>query len=152
VQKLNQAIVSAFLKEDLAAVGISPCFGVPGMQAHGGDDASKQHLIQAVQATVEAGIIPILHGDACLYGKRRAGILSGDTIMQILGQADFVSQAIFLTDVDGVFTADPKSDASATLIRTLQVDTRTGELASSDLFDASGSTHDHDVTGGLKVN
>lgn len=152
VQMLNQAIVSAFLEQDLPAVGISPCFGVPGMQAHGGDETAKQFLRDAVESSVASGLIPILHGDAGLYGERGAGIMSGDTVMEILGQAPWISNAVFLTDVDGVFTADPNTDDTAVLLRTLLVDTVTAEITSTEGFAATSSTHDHDVTGGLKVS
>jgi isopentenyl phosphate kinase len=137
------------------AVGISPCFAVPGMQAHGGDHIAKKSLVEVVQKTVQAGLIPILHGDACLYGESGAGILSGDTVMEILGcQADFVSSAVFLTDVDGLYTADPKIDPSAQQIPWLQVNTTTGELSASSqiAFDATDSVHECDVTGGLKAS
>lgn len=151
VRQLNQDIISAFLGQDVAAVGISPCFGVPGMNAHGGGDSAKLFLREAVEESLAAGLIPVLHGDAGLYGKYGAGILSGDTVMEILGQAPWVSHVVFLTDVDGVFTADPNMDESAVLIRTLNVDTASAEITSTDVLNATGSTHKHDVTGGLKV-
>jgi isopentenyl phosphate kinase len=97
---------------------------------------------------LRAGLIPVLHGDACLYGSRGAGILSGDTVMEMIGRAPWVSRAIFLTDVDGVFTKDPKSDPSAQLLQEIAVSN--GDIVAVNL-EASGSTHEHDVTGGLKV-
>jgi isopentenyl phosphate kinase len=154
VQKLNQAIISAFLEHGVPAVGISPCFSVPGMQAHGGDNTAKNSLVEVVRKTVQAGLIPILHGDACLYGENGAGILSGDTVMEILGsEADYVSSAVFLTDVDGVYTADPKIDPTARQIPLLQVNAA-GELPTSSqiAFDATASVHECDVTGGLKAS
>ena len=152
VQKLNQAVVSAFLEHDVPAVGISPCFGVPGVQAHGGDDTARQHLVAIVQSTVAAGLVPVLHGDACLYGTGNVGILSGDTIMEILGQATFITRAVFLTDVDGVYTADPNTNPSAELLPVLYVDRSTSDVVSAVALNAAASTHEHDVTGGLKVH
>lgn len=151
VQKLNQAIVSAFLEQGQAAVGISPCFGVPGVQAHGGGETAKTLLRETVKLSVDAGLIPILHGDACLYGKDGAGILSGDTVTEILGRASWVSHVVFLTDVDGVFTADPNKAVNAVLLRDLTVDTVSAKITSTEALNASGSSHDHDVTGGLQV-
>lgn len=139
VQKLNGLVVSALLEHDVNAVGISPCFGVPSMQAHGGDATQLQAV---VHTALVAGLVPVLHGDACLYGGD-AGILSGDTIMELLGP--WADRAVFLTDVDGVFTKDPRSDPFATLLRRLAVRDGTVE----DAVEASGSGHAHDVTGGL---
>lgn len=165
VQKLNQALVAALMEAGLNAVGISPCFGVPGIEAHGGDERAQRQLQRTVHAAVVANLIPVLHGDACLYGERGAGILSGDVVMEMLGFADWVSHVVFLTDVDGVFTSDPNTDPdNAVLIRTLTVDPATTEIVSASVGDnedadgsdkhsikLTGSTHEHDVTGGLQT-
>ena len=147
VRKLSHEVVSAVSESGINAVGISPCFSIPGMQAHGGDPAAEA-LLEVVQSTLQAGLVPILHGDACLYGGG-AGILSGDILMEILGRALWISEVVFLTDVDGVFTKDPRTDATAELIRTIKVD-EFAEIRSSSI-EASQSMHSHDVTGGLKV-
>lgn len=154
VQKLNQKVVATFVEHGMNAVAISPCFSIPGMQAHGGgdDDESVQESLRAVVfSTLQAGLVPVLHGDACLYGTM-AGILSGDTLMEILGGAPWISRAVFLTDVDGVYTRDPRTDPTAQILRSIQVDSN-GSIQSSSTVqvEASESLHEHDVTGGLKV-
>jgi isopentenyl phosphate kinase len=152
VQKLNQIVLAKFLEQDIPAITISPCFGIPNLQAHGGDHCAQEALQSVVQSAVKAGLVPILHGDAGLYGEDDVGILSGDTIMKIIGTASFITHVVFVTDVDGVFTADPKLDRSAELIRSLYVDIHTATLLpSAKLIHAAGSSHAHDVTGGLKV-
>lgn len=193
VQKLNLAVVTSLVNVGLPAVGISPCLAVTGLQAHGGGEyadgchSSRVLLQHAVWTAVKAGLIPVLHGDACLYGSRGAGILSGDVVMELLGTADWVTTAIFLTDVDGVFTVDPNTDPNnnARLIRTLTVDPVTAAIVTVSVFrddtekvvpqeneecdneernnysdiensssmrlDITGSTHAHDVTGGLQT-
>jgi isopentenyl phosphate kinase len=150
VQTLNRLVVQALLTEGLNAVGISPCFAIPSMQAHGGDESAVVDLETVVNSALSAGLIPVLHGDACLYGEQGVGILSGDKLMELLGQYSWVSRVIFLTDVDGVFTRDPRVDPIAQLLMTIEVDPESGETTSVDL-EASGSTHAHDVTGGLKT-
>jgi len=173
VQKLNGMVVSALVDQGISAVGISPCFGVPSLQAHGGDDRAASVFREVVHSALRAGLVPVLHGDACLYGRdgdddnddgggaetsfRRysgtAGILSGDLLMEMLGRAPWGSRAVFLTDVAGVYTSDPKTDATARLVREIGVDS-SGEIRSADLstsVEASGSSHRHDVTGGFKV-
>jgi isopentenyl phosphate kinase len=122
------------------------------MQAHGGNKLAQQTLQDVVQSAVDAGLIPILHGDAGLYGLHGVGILSGDIIMKIIGSATYITHVIFITDVDGVYTADPKKDTNADLIRTLHVDVTSSSLVTSNMkVNVGGSLHDHDVTGGLKV-
>jgi len=148
VQTLNRVVVSSLLDHGVNAVGISPCFG-NGMEAHSGDGES---LSSVVKSTLKAGLVPVLHGDACLWGEQGVGILSGDVLMELIGQAGFVTHSIFLTDVDGVFTADPRTDSSARLIRQIEVDPTTSDVVISlPAINVSGSSHEHDVTGGLKT-
>jgi isopentenyl phosphate kinase len=154
VQRLNQAVISAFLDQGLPAVSISPCFGVPGLEAHGGHERARQKLRDVVERTVRAGLLPVLHGDAGLYGDFGAGILSGDTIVEILGLAPWVTHVVFITDVDGVYDKDPNTHRDAVLLRTLTVHRSHRNEVSlvGEVIAATGSTHEHDVTGGLKVS
>jgi isopentenyl phosphate kinase len=159
VQKLNHAVVAALIQHGLPAIGISPCFGIPDVQAHGGGDTARAYLQRAVWTAVRAGLVPVLHGDAGLWGPDDVGILSGDFVMVMLGTAPWITRAIFLTDVDGIYTSDPhrrndndgENNKTATLIPTLHVDTKTGELLHPSVVNAQASRHSHDVTGGLKV-
>lgn len=197
VQKLNAATVACLIQHGVNAIGISPGMTIHGLRAHGAivppgmsvSDASSQdgsyramqQLCETIQQSLQAGLVPVVHGDACLlYDGKRAGILGGDTIAEGLatfwnsrqrGKTDKrnsrISQVIFITDVAGVFTSDPKSDPNARLIRSLTVhedsdkiviknkegDTNKDKSAQleSDSLNVSGSSHEHDVTGGLKV-
>jgi isopentenyl phosphate kinase len=149
VQTLNHKVVFSLIQHGIPAIGISPCFGIPGLQAHGGDDRLLD-LATIVNDCVRAGLVPVIHGDACLNGSHEVGILSGDTIMEALGvSVSHLTKAIFLTDVDGVFTADPRLDPEAQLLRTIDIDAQTAKVLTT--LEASGSSHDHDVTGGLEV-
>jgi isopentenyl phosphate kinase len=202
VQKLNAATVNYLIQHGVNAVGISPGMTLPGLRAHGAtsiisttgrtisasinnssshDDSYRamQQLCDAIQQSLQAGLVPVVHGDACLlYDGKRAGILGGDTIAEGLAtlwnnnnhhRTSKISQVIFITDVAGVFTSDPKMDPNATLIRLLTIHEGTGKVAietkdgdanktksaheqlEAGTLDASGSSHEHDVTGGLKV-
>jgi isopentenyl phosphate kinase len=78
-----------------------------------------------------------------------------------------VVDVVFLTDVDGVYTSDPKRDKHATLLPIIEVDSNgmiisTGDngqgidvqLCETDGTPSSGSCssmHEHDVTGGLQT-
>jgi isopentenyl phosphate kinase len=149
VQKLNHLVVATFLDHGINAVGISPCFGIPGLEAHANQQIDPAASLETVvRRTIQAGLVPVLHGDACLYGDD-AGILSGDTIMEVLGTKPWVTKAIFITDVDGVFDNDPRENPHAQLLRDISVDPETGDITTE--ISASGSSHEHDVTGGLKV-
>eukprot|EP00557_Chaetoceros_sp_GSL56_P008441 CAMPEP_0176487608 /NCGR_PEP_ID=MMETSP0200_2-20121128/6238_1 /TAXON_ID=947934 /ORGANISM="Chaetoceros sp., Strain GSL56" /LENGTH=162 /DNA_ID=CAMNT_0017884479 /DNA_START=295 /DNA_END=780 /DNA_ORIENTATION=- len=129
-------------------------------------------LVGAIMQSLQSGIIPVIHGDAGLYGflddeetslnpcksKMSAGILGGDRLVEIIASHEdicaHIEKVVFLTDVEGVYTKDPKVHASdAVLVRKILVDPLTGKINAGDHGDvsASGSTHDHDVTGGLET-
>mmetsp|Transcript_9765 Transcript_9765/g.17755 ORF Transcript_9765/g.17755 Transcript_9765/m.17755 type:complete len:354 (-) Transcript_9765:1431-2492(-) len=156
VQKLNQAVVENLIKHGINAVSISPCLSVPGMEAHGGSE-SMTLLARVIQDALEAGLVPVIHGDACLYGKMGgAGILGGDSLVEALTNAtnskDFamrVVQTIFLTDVEGVYTKDPNIHPDAKLLKHIEISPLTGAIMTD--VTATGSIHQHDVTGGLET-
>lgn len=179
VLKLNHAVVNAFIREGVPAVGISP-FSV-GLQAHGGNENGGMSLLaDIVKRTIDTGcLVPVIHGDACFYGEKtqhqqiQAGILSGDIIVADLAR-EIISdlyypkddskmnninmitvRTIFLTDVDGVYTRDP-----ATCTDTDDVKKTEASLLPLIIVDSEGnviasnvkasqSQHDCDVTGGF---
>lgn len=145
VLKLNHAIVSAFCEEGVNAVGISP-FSC-GLSAHGGDEnGAFSAMMRSISAAVRSNLVPIIHGDACLYG-RGAGILSGDTILEKITLSPLFNcnRAIFLTDVDGIYTNDPKVSPNAELIPVVEVNSDGQVLTNVD----AGISQHTDVTGGL---
>ena len=150
VQKLNGIVVKNLVDHGVNAVGISPCFGIPGLETHAHLQPDEQELLQStVRRTLQAGLVPVLHGDACLYGNDGVGILSGDVLMKILGVQPWVDNAVFITDVDGVFDQDPRQNVGANLLQKIAVNPSNGEIVAE--LTASRWSHDHDVTGGLKV-
>ena len=166
VKKLNSAVVSRLIEKGVNAIGISPCLNVPGLMAHGGDEYNGATLlVQSICETLSAGLVPVIHGDAGLYGKRHdsnfvdihqsisAGILGGDTLVEIIAKhpsiKERISKTIFLTDVEGVFTSDPKIYPDATLVKNILIDPLSGKIMND--VSASSSSHEHDVTGGLEV-
>lgn len=168
MKKLNSAVVSQLIENGVNAVGISPCLNIPRLMVHGGDEYNGVTLlIQSIRDTLAAGLVPVIHGDAGLYGTysgdgtRRddtfesmsAGILGGDTLVEIIAthpmMKNAISKIVFLTDVDGVYTKDPKAFSDATLVRNIFIDAVSGTVMNE--VSASGSLHEHDVTGGLEV-
>ena len=184
VQKLNAAMVKSLLDQGVNACTISPGISLPGMRAYGrsccssssssmttdtnaisgndGSVAAMELLCQSINEALDAGLLPVVHGDACLLDENHAGILGGDTLVEGLVSSEkmkeSVHKVIFISDIAGVFTADPKINKDARLIRSLKVDVTTGEVTIDDgdgddaaEMDVSGSSHAHDVTGGLKA-
>ncbi|CAL1152393.1 unnamed protein product [Cladocopium goreaui] len=78
--------------------------------------------------------------------RQGVAILSGDVWMVELCRELGAKSAVFVTDVDGVFTKPP-SEAGAELVPEILLDNK-GEL---ELRGVSMNTASHDVTGGLKA-
>jgi glutamate 5-kinase len=60
-----------------------------------------------VSALLQAGYVPVLHGDCVLDSTLGVTILSGDTIMRQLAEAFRPQYCAFLTDVPGLYTKPP---------------------------------------------
>ena len=181
-------MVGSLLDHGVNACNISPGISLPGMRAYGSSStstttnnnnnnsnseinqgvAAMDLLCESINQALDAGLLPVIHGDACLLDDDHAGILGGDTLVEGLVSSekmkDNVHKVIFISDIAGVFTSDPKINTGARLIRSLKVDVTTGEVTIDDNDDGdgdhdnvaekmhvSGSSHAHDVTGGLKA-
>ncbi len=223
VKKLNNIVVSSLLSSTslfthkdekkeatsiINAVGISPCINIPSLQAYGGNSQSASLLIQSIKEALQVGLVPVIHGDAGLYGvldgnsysncssrQIRSGILGGDTLVELIatsplwdpkemtddkedhdgtnnGMRQFIDEVVFLTDVNGVYTKDPNiNPKEAKLLKRILIDQTNGEIDSVEVatndgrhkeeqmgnestdigsLEIQGSSHEHDVTGGLK--
>ena len=81
-------------------------------------DGQLHHLdLEVFKAYLELGMVPVTFGDVVRDEVRGLSICSGDQLMAALAKEFRPSKVIFVTDVDGVFTADPTQDPSAKLIK-----------------------------------
>jgi len=92
------------------------------------------------QKVLDMHCIPITFGDVVPDETLGFSICSGDTIIQELTKIFKPTRVIFITDVDGVFTLNPK-DSEAKLIRTLTPETFLKAYTSEN--------QNPDVTGGI---
>lgn len=82
--------------------------------------ASSSRLMARIQHLLAQGFIPLLFGDAVFDHAWGATILSGDVLMhQLATRLPSLQRCVFVTDVAGIYTQDPKRYADATLIRQL---------------------------------
>ncbi|KAG6066675.1 hypothetical protein E4U32_005472 [Claviceps aff. humidiphila group G2b] len=82
---------------------------------------SRTRLITRVCQLLAQGFIPLLFGDAVFDIAWGATILSGDALMHALAtDMGSVQRCVFVTDIAGIYTRDPKIFDDATLIRQLR--------------------------------
>jgi isopentenyl phosphate kinase len=107
----------------------------------------KTILLDPIRKALQARLIPLLHGDLVFDESRGIGVLSGDRIASLVGQRLGASRVLLGSDVDGVYSQNPKTFPSATLISEV-----TSENYRSVLQASRGPSGD--ATGGMagKVN
>jgi isopentenyl phosphate kinase len=76
----------------------------------------KRILLDPIRKALQAGLIPLLHGDLVFDESRGVGVLSGDRIASLVGLRLGASRVLLGSDVDGVYSQNPKTFPSATLI------------------------------------
>jgi len=146
VTTLNKHVTTALLKEGLPAVSISPCpfVGTEKKKLRGG--RLEGSMLQGTKGLLQRGFVPVVHGDAVLDDAQGVAILGSDVCLVELCRELGAKSAVFVTDVDGVFTKPP-SEPGAELVPEILLDQK-GEL---ELRGVSMNTASHDVTGGLKA-
>lgn len=136
--ELNCIVTNALIKSGLPAI---PCQASASAVMDGKKLASMD--TNAIKGFLEIGLIPVLYGVPAYDKQQKCSILSGDEIAPYLAKQLKAQRIIHGTDVDGIFTADPKKDRNAKLI-TLVTEKNFEEIKKS----LSGSSA-VDVTGGM---
>ncbi|KAG0170999.1 hypothetical protein DFQ28_001355 [Apophysomyces sp. BC1034] len=123
------------------------------VEAHDGDKSPPscfERMGQRVEQCLKLGFIPLLHGDTVFDRVLGCTVISGDVVMyQLTMKLPDVIRCVFVTDVDGIYDADPKVVANAKLIDHVQV-TATEEEEPITTKRQTNSSDVADVTGGMQ--
>jgi len=111
---LNRLVVDSLIRHNIPAVEIQPSSCI----------VTKSGRIQIMEQRpltrlFEMGFVPVLYGDAVVDSDMGFTVLSGDQLMASLAIQLGADRIIIGVDVDGLYTADPKADFSASLIQHL---------------------------------
>ncbi|XP_065448341.1 uncharacterized protein LOC103307007 isoform X2 [Chrysemys picta bellii] len=115
VTKLNHLVTEQLVKCGVPAVGISPF----GTWRTAGKKVS-QAGISAIRDALDAGYIPVVHGDCALDSEQHCCILSGDAIIEVLSREFSPQRVVFLTDVSGIYDRPPDT-LGARLVESISV-------------------------------
>ncbi|CAO3639715.1 unnamed protein product [Cunninghamella echinulata] len=119
---LHNHLLERLQNHGVPVVSLSP---FDHIQTSGGGEfpteSSTMHMVNRVKYLLKLGFIPLLHGDAVLDDQLGCTILSGDVIMHQLAtyfnkdnnnddnmNNDTIERCVFVTDVKGIYTGDPK--------------------------------------------
>ncbi len=108
---LNKLVIEEFVEHKLPAVSF------PAMNMWTTKDGRiAEGSPTQVEDALRRGFIPVLFGDTVFDSTRGVAILSGDQIINYLVKPLKPKMVIIGTDVDGLFTADPKTHPTARFI------------------------------------
>lgn len=136
--ELNSLVTKSLIEKGLPAI---PC--QPSAMALMESGRLKKMDCSAIKGFLKIGLIPVLYGVPAYDKKQKCSILSGDQLAPFVALKLGANQIIHGTDVNGVFTADPKKDNKAKQIR--EITSQNAEQVKQQL---SGSAA-VDVTGGM---
>ena len=130
-KELNRIVTSSLME---FGVNIMPIHPLSGVVFRGGE--AKYKIKEQIEVALEAGIVPVLHGDVIMDEKEGFRILSGDQLVVYAAKEFKASRVGVGTDVDGVL-----NDEGEVIRKIMPVDV--------DKMSLKGSEH-VDVTGGMK--
>ena len=135
-RELSSLVTAELIKVGIPAVSVAPgsCFVMENGRLIINDD-------EALKALMHIGVMPVMFGDVVADRYKGFGICSGDQAMEVLARKFKPSAIVFVSDVDGLYTADPKKDPNAKLIK---------EVDRSMLDDIDSELTVADVTGGIR--
>lgn len=118
VRELNGMVVSELNKAGIPAVSVPPgsCFVMDDREPIMGD-------AEVLRGLRRIGIMPVLFGDVVLDRKLGFAILSGDRIMEKLAELFDAEKTIFVSDIDGLYDDDPKTNPDARMYTDVDADT-----------------------------
>ena len=133
--RLNQIIVDTLLEAGVPAFGVS----ASSMLVTKGQRLVDIDL-KIIKQLLDTGLVPVMYGDAVLDSEQGFAILSGDQLITRLAIELKTERVIFGSDVDGIFTSNPKLNSDAVLIKEVSLNNMTADV---------GDTTFTDVTGGM---
>ena len=133
VRELSGMVVKELLDAGIPAVSVPPgsCFVMDDGELITDDT-------EAIERLMDTGIIPVLFGDVLMDRVKGFGICSGDLFMEVLADLFDIEKVVFVSDVDGLFTADPKINKDAELIETVDMDVLENIKSESNIDDVTG--------------
>ena len=131
--RLNQIIVDALLEAGVPAFGVS----ASSMLVTRGRRLVDIDL-SIVKQLLDTGLVPVMYGDAVLDTDQGFAILSGDQLIVRLAIELEAEQVIFGSDVDGIFTSNPKLNSDAKLIKKVSLGNMTADVGDATFTDVTG--------------
>jgi isopentenyl phosphate kinase len=138
LDKLNFMVTNSLIDNEIPAFSIQP-----SSSTIMNNRSLKSMDLTLVESLLVDSFVPVLYGIPAYDETQRCSILSGDDIISYMATNLKAEKILSATNVDGVFTSDPRKNANARIIGEIN-ESNIGEVRSC----LSGSTST-DVTGGM---
>jgi isopentenyl phosphate kinase len=107
--QLTRIICASLLLRDMRPVPFHPMSFVTFESG-----SLKKIWLDPLRKALQVGLTPLSHGDLVFDESRGIGVLSGDHLAQLLGIKLEASRVLLGSDVNGVFSQNPKTVPNAT--------------------------------------
>lgn len=130
--------LSSMVVKELIDVGIPAISVPPGSAFYMEDRVLKMGDAPVIRMMVEKGLMPVMFGDPVQDRKLGFAICSGDQITELLAKMFDAERVIFVSDIDGLFDSDPKTNPGARLLPKVDRDTLSSVDTNIDVDDVTG--------------
>ncbi len=137
MRRLNLVVIDALISSGMRPVSLPA-----GVLAKFKDGMMESLDVSPFRRYLQIGMTPVTFGDVVIDGTRQFAICSGDDLMLELSKEFRPVRSIFVTDVDGLYTDDPKSEKKSQMLSEASVE----DIRKLDISRRAGS----DVTGGIE--
>lgn len=108
---LNTIVMEALLAAEVPAVSI-PARAI----CLGKEETGHKCFLKTIKELAETGLVPVTFGDVILSSGGTYEVISGDVLAWLITLETKADTLIFVTDVDGIFSKDPRKHPDAELI------------------------------------
>ncbi|MDE1856513.1 MAG: isopentenyl phosphate kinase family protein [Candidatus Micrarchaeota archaeon] len=137
---LNSIVMEQLLEDGIQAVSFPPSAGAVAK-----DCRIVDWNMNPIKQALKDGFVPVTYGDVVLDRKQGVCIASTEEVFRYLAYKLRPYKIVIGTDVDGLFTADPKIDRQASMIREI------GPRNIAYALNFASKSRKVDVTGGMKT-
>lgn len=110
--ELNLSIMKSLFEAEIPAISIP---------VHSFHIYAKEFNFEIFEKFLKLGFVPVSYGDIILNSEKKVAICSGDYLIEKLAEHFKPEQVIFVTDVDGIYTKNPKLYKDAKFIKELSL-------------------------------
>ena len=139
VLSLDNIILKCMIKKGISAMPFSPSSGAMSKLGK-----IVKWDIKPLQEALKNGFLPVTHGDVVTDLGKGVSIASTEEVFRYIAKYMKPKKIIIGTDVDGIFTSNPKLDKNAKLIKFVD------HKNINDVLNSAGKSLKVDVTGGMK--